>query len=103
VKRSAAHRNSIRPRERPTGVVIDSPNNAPPADPPLAGFGRVIARSRYAVLIAVVGVLLVSLTLFLLGALNAFAVTWKVWREIRPEETHEKATAKTSKSERPRA
>jgi uncharacterized membrane protein YqhA len=32
------------------------------------------------VLIAVVGVLLVSLTLFLLGALSAFTVTWKAWR-----------------------
>ena len=81
MKRSAAHRNSIRPGERPTGAVIDSPDNASPADPLLAGFGRFIARSRYVVLIAVVAVLLVSLTLFLLGALNAFAVTWKVWRE----------------------
>lgn len=63
------------------GVAHDSPKNSPPADPPLAGFGRVIGRSRYVVLIAVVAVLLVSLTLFLLGALNAFAVTWKAWRE----------------------
>jgi uncharacterized membrane protein YqhA len=47
------------------------PKNSPPADPPLAGFGRVIGRSRYVALIAVVAVLLVSLTLFLLGALNA--------------------------------
>jgi uncharacterized membrane protein YqhA len=44
-------------------VAHDSPENSPPADPPLAGFGRVIGRSRYVVLIAVVAVLLVSLTL----------------------------------------
>lgn len=49
--------------------------------PPLAGFGRLIGRSRYVVLIAVIAVLLVSLTLFLLGALNAFAVMWKAWSE----------------------
>jgi hypothetical protein len=35
-------------------VAYDSPENSPPADPPLAGFGRVIGRSRYVVLIAVV-------------------------------------------------
>jgi uncharacterized membrane protein YqhA len=33
------------------------------------------------VLIAVIAVLLVSLTLFLLGALSAFTVTWKAWGE----------------------
>ncbi len=64
-----------RPGARLKGVAHDSPKNSPPADPPLAGFGRVIGRSRYVVLMAVVAVLLVSLTLFVLGALNAFAVT----------------------------
>jgi uncharacterized membrane protein YqhA len=57
-------------------VAHDSPENSP-----LAGCGRVIGRSRYIVLIAVVAVLLVSLTLFLLGTLNAFAVTGKAWNE----------------------
>jgi uncharacterized membrane protein YqhA len=64
------------------GVIQDSPNSSPPEDLPLAGFGSVIGRSRYVVLIAVVAVLLVSLTLFLLGALDAFSVTWKAWREV---------------------
>lgn len=59
----------------------DSPKDPPPADPPLAGFGRVIGRSRYVVLIAVVAVMLVSLTLFILGALDALSVSWKAWRE----------------------
>ena len=81
MKQPAADGNRVRPGERLTGVAHDSPDNSPPADLPLAGFGRVIGRSRYVVLIAVVAVLLVSLTLFLLGALNAFAVTWKAWRE----------------------
>ena len=62
-------------------MAHDSPKDSPPSDPPLAGFGRVIGRSRYVVLMAVVAVLLVSLTLFMLGALDAFAVTWKAWRE----------------------
>jgi uncharacterized membrane protein YqhA len=81
VTRRVAHGNRARPGARLTGVAHDSPENSPPADPPLAGFGRVIGRSRYVVLIAVVAVLLVSLTLFLLGALNAFAVTGKAWNE----------------------
>ena len=79
--RRVAHGNRARPGARLTGVAHDSPENSPPAEPPLAGFGRVIGRSRYVVLIAVVAVLLVSLTLFLLGTLNAFAVTGKAWNE----------------------
>jgi uncharacterized membrane protein YqhA len=81
VKRAAAHGNRARPGERLTGVAHDSADNASPTDTPLAGFGSVIGRSRYVVLIAVVAVLLVSVTLFLLGAVNAFSVTWKAWRE----------------------
>jgi uncharacterized membrane protein YqhA len=72
--------NRVRFGVRLKGVAHDSAKNSPPADPPFAGFGRAIGRSRYVVLIAVVAVLLVSLTLFLLGALNALAVTWKAWR-----------------------
>ncbi len=79
--RRVAHGNRARPGARLTGVAHDSPENSPPADPPLAGCGRVIGRSRYVVIIAVVAVLLVSLTLFLLGELNAFAVTGKAWNE----------------------
>ena len=67
--------------ERLRGVTHGSSGNPPPPDSPLAGFGRLIGRSRYLVLIAVIAVLLVSLTLFLLGALNAFTVTWKAWRQ----------------------
>ena len=81
MKRAAAFWNRLRPGERPAGGAQDSGGNGPSTDPPLAGFGSVIGRSRYVVLIAVIAVLLVSVTLFLLGALNAFAVTWKAWRE----------------------
>ena len=73
--------NRVRCGERLTSVTRRSSSDPPPGDPPLAGFGRVIGRSRYLVLIAVVAVLFVSLTLFLLGALNAFTVTWKAWRQ----------------------
>jgi uncharacterized membrane protein YqhA len=81
VKRTTAHGNRVRSGERLTGVANGSADNSPPVDTRLAGFGSLIGRSRYVVLIAVVAVLLVSVTLFLLGAVNAFAVTWKAWRE----------------------
>ncbi len=58
-----------------------SPANSSPPQVPLAAFGRIVGKSRYVVLVAVVAVLLVSLTLFLLGALNAFSVMWRAWAE----------------------
>lgn len=59
-----------------------SPAKPAPPEPPLAGFGRLIGRTRYVVLIAVVAVMLVSLTLFLLGALDALRVVVKAWSEL---------------------
>lgn len=52
-----------------------------PADPPLAGFGRFVSRLRYVVLVAVVAVLLVAVTLFLVGAMHAVRLVFDAWRD----------------------
>lgn len=52
-------------------------NNAP-----LSGFGRLIGRTRYVVLLAVVAVLLVSVSLFLLGAIGAVRSVISSWNEL---------------------
>lgn len=49
---------------------------------PFAAFGRFIGRSRYVVLIVVVAVLLVSLSLFLLGTIDALQTIYKAWRGL---------------------
>jgi uncharacterized membrane protein YqhA len=46
----------------------------------LAGFGRVIGRTRFVVLLAVAAVMLVAVSLFLLGVLQAVSATWNAWR-----------------------
>ena len=45
-------------------------------------FSRAIGRSRYVVLIAVVAVLLVALSLFLLGTLQALISVWEAWTQV---------------------
>jgi uncharacterized membrane protein YqhA len=45
----------------------------------LAGLGRAVGRTRYAVLVAVAAVLLVSITLFLLGAAQGVTVVIRAW------------------------
>jgi uncharacterized membrane protein YqhA len=52
------------------------------ANVPLAGFGRVIARTRYVVLLAVVAVMLVSISLFLLGTVGAVKSVISSWNEL---------------------
>lgn len=49
---------------------------------PLAGFGRLIGRSRYVVLLAVVAVMLVSVSLFLLGTIGAVKSILNSWGEL---------------------
>lgn len=55
----------------------DGSNNVP-----LAGFGRLIGRSRYVVLLAVVAVMLVSVSLFLLGTIGAAKSIFNSWGEL---------------------
>jgi uncharacterized membrane protein YqhA len=50
--------------------------------PPETIFSRAIGRSRYVVLIAVVAVLLVALSLFLLGTLQALISIWQAWSQV---------------------
>ena len=45
------------------------------------GLGRVVGRTRYAVLVAVAAVLLVSITLFLLGAAQGVSVVVRAWSD----------------------
>ena len=47
---------------------------------PLAGFGRFLSRSRFIVIIAVVAVLLMAVTLFLLGSLQALVSLRDAWQ-----------------------
>jgi uncharacterized membrane protein YqhA len=47
----------------------------------LAGLGRMVGRTRYAVLVAVAAVLLVSITLFLLGAAQGVTVVIRAWSD----------------------
>jgi uncharacterized membrane protein YqhA len=44
--------------------------------------GRVIGRTRYVVLLAVIAVLLVALSLFLLGTILAFMGIWEAWAAL---------------------
>lgn len=45
-------------------------------------FSQAIGRSRYVVLLAVVAVMLVAITLFLLGALQAVLAVWDAWSGV---------------------
>lgn len=49
---------------------------------PLSAFGRLIGRSRYVVLLAVVAVMLVSVSLFLLGTIGAVKSILNSWGEL---------------------
>lgn len=49
---------------------------------PLAGFGRVIGRTRFVVLLAVVAVMLVAVSLFVLGAVQAGLGVWRAWAAL---------------------
>lgn len=45
-------------------------------------FSQIIGHSRYIVLLAVIAVLLVALSLFLIGAIEAIAGIWSAWRDL---------------------
>lgn len=52
------------------------------ASTPFAGLGRMIGRSRYVVIIAVVAVLLLSMSLFLFGAFSAAQFMYRAWANL---------------------
>lgn len=60
-------------------------NNESQEDQPFAGFGRLIGRSRYVVLLAVVAVMLVSVSLFILGAIGACKSIYTSWSALFAE------------------
>ncbi len=65
--------------------VIQSMSDKAPSPndlPHFAATGRVIGRTRFIVLVPVVAVILVSVTLFLLGAIEGIKVIWHAWSEF---------------------
>jgi len=53
--------------------------NSPEKPGALSGLGTAIGRTRFIVLLAVIAVLLVAISLFLMGAVLAFTSIWKAW------------------------
>jgi uncharacterized membrane protein YqhA len=51
-------------------------------DKPLDRFSQIIGHSRYIVLVAVIAVLLVALSLFLFGAVEALIGIWHAWQDL---------------------
>lgn len=49
---------------------------------PLAGLGRAIGRSRYVVILAVIAVMLLSMSLFLLGTISTVQTIVRAWTEL---------------------
>jgi uncharacterized membrane protein YqhA len=45
-------------------------------------FSQIIGHSRYIVLLAVIAVLLVALSLFLIGTIEAISGIWRAWRDL---------------------
>lgn len=56
--------------------------NTEQPEEPIDRFSQVIGHSRYIVLLAVVAVLLVALSLFIFGAIEAIAGIWHAWRDL---------------------
>lgn len=56
----------------------DPDSNAEPID----RFSQIIGHSRYIVLLAVIAVLLVALSLFVFGAIEAIAGIWNAWKDL---------------------
>lgn len=54
----------------------------PPPPDPVDRFSQIIGRSRFIVLLAVVAVMLVAVSLFLLGTIQAAAGVWNAWRGV---------------------
>ena len=56
---------------------LPPPDHSPPAGP----LSRIIGRSRFIVLLAVIAVLLVAISLFLFGTLQAATSIWHAWAD----------------------
>lgn len=69
---------SARPRDYAQAQAGEPQNKATPP----SFFNQAIGRSRYIVMIAVVAVLLVALSLFVLGALQALIGVYNAWAQV---------------------
>lgn len=54
----------------------------------VSGIGRSLGRTRFVVLIAVAAVMLIALSLFILGTVEAVAAIWKAWGRLFRGEMH---------------
>lgn len=63
------------------------PQRPAPADP-VDRFSQILGRSRFIVLLAVVAVMLVAVSLFLLGTIQAAAGVWKAWQGVVEGDVH---------------
>lgn len=68
-------------RPRPT-PAHPAPGRPAPPPPPASRFSRAVGRTRYVVLLAVAAVLLVAVSLFLLGAVQAAAGVYHAWAGV---------------------
>jgi uncharacterized membrane protein YqhA len=55
------------------------PRAGAPAQAPLAWLGQAVGHTRFVVLIAVAAVVLVAISLFVLGAVQAVSTVWQAW------------------------
>ena len=62
--------------------VQNTRSSAHAPTPALAPFSQAIGRTRYIVLLAVAAVMLVAISLFLLGALQAALAVWHAWSGV---------------------
>jgi uncharacterized membrane protein YqhA len=63
-------------------------NKTPHSHETLDRFSQIIGRSRFVVLLAVVAVMLVSISLFVLGTIQAVVGIWGAWAEVLRGEIH---------------
>ncbi len=64
------------------------PSRHPPDPPPIDRFSQIIGHSRFIVLLAVIAVLLVAVSLFLLGTIQAVVSVWGAWTDVFAGELH---------------
>ncbi len=69
--------SSARPAAAPART--NGTPSPPPVSEPVNRFSQIVGRSRFVVLLAVVAVMLVAVSLFLLGAVQAATGVWHAW------------------------
>ena len=67
---------------------MPAPPSPPPSPDPVDRFSQILGRSRFIVLLAVVAVMLVAVSLFLLGTIQAAAGVWNAWRGVIEGDVH---------------